>query len=247
MEGVGNILRFNWHFYLLAAGVAALALWGMKFFPGVAGWLAGAVLLGTVGTSLVSLLVSWWVYDLSGLYGLKWLEALGLNGTGLLVNVHAGFDETSRLLENRFPKAMLRVLDFYDPATHTEVSIRRARRAVAPFPGTVTVRTTSLPLPDASADAVLLILAAHEIRDDAERAAFFRELRRVLKPAGTILVVEHLRDAANFLAYNVGAFHFLSRPTWLRTFGQAGLSLTRETTITPFITAFWLENHETAS
>ncbi len=39
--------------------------------------------------------------------------------------------------------------------------------------------------------------------------SFFNELNRVLKPNGQIVVTEHLRDLNNFLAYNIGFFHFL--------------------------------------
>jgi hypothetical protein len=61
---------------------------------------------------------------------------------------------------------------------------------------------------------------------------------RILKPDGQIIIVEHLRDRANFLAYNIGFFHFHSRSIWLRAFSSAGLSLRQELKITPFVTAF---------
>ena len=80
-----------------------------------------------------------------------------------------------------------------------------------------------------------------------KRTAFFRELRRVLKPDGEIFVTEHFRDLPNFLAYTIGCFHFLSRArTWERTFAEAGLRIAREQKTTPFITTFILEKDGTA-
>ncbi|MEM6770854.1 MAG: methyltransferase domain-containing protein, partial [Bacteroidota bacterium] len=129
-------------------------------------------------------------------------------------------------------------LDFYDPHLHTEISIKRARAAYPNHPGTERVVTHDLPLKRAAVDAVFVTLAAHEIRDDAERVRFFRQLRNSIKPAGKIVVTEHLRDTANFLAYTFGFFHFLPRETWLQTFNQSGLRVESEQSITPFITVF---------
>lgn len=48
-------------------------------------------------TTSVSLLVSYYVYDLSDLYKLNWLHELvaNLKRDLKIVNIHAGFDETS--------------------------------------------------------------------------------------------------------------------------------------------------------
>ncbi len=240
-QGVGNIVRFNWPFFALALGGAAglLALLRLPL-PPLARLALGVALAGLVVSTLVSLLVSAYVYDFSGLYRLDWLTEFVRPG-GQLVSVNAGFDETSALLAARFPTTRLTVLDFYDPARHTEASIARARRAYPPYPGTLITDPAALPLPTASADTVLAMLAAHEVRDPAERVVFFRELARVLRPGGRLVVVEHPRDAANFLAYNVGALHFHSRAAWLSTFREAGLRLLEARKHTPFITVFILE------
>ena len=197
--------------------------------------LAGLV----VGATLLSLLASAYVYDLSDLYQLNFAGG-GAAGAKTVVNINAGFDETSAILHERFPEAELVVLDFYDPARHTEVSIARARRAYPPYPGTRTVTTETLPLADASVDRLFLTLAAHEIRDVEERIAFFRECCRVLAPGGRVYVTEHLRDAANFVVYNIGFFHFHSRRSWLATFAAAGLSVVEEHKTIPFVSTFIL-------
>jgi SAM-dependent methyltransferase len=247
LQGVGNIVRFNWHFYAvaLACGLGLSVVWWVAppaWQLYVAG-LLGLLLLPVV----VSLAVSAYVYDFSRLYDLAWLPALGPKQPNILT-VNAGFDEISAAIQQKYWPCEMRAVDFYDPARHTEVSIKRARRAYPPFPGTVRVDTRSaLPLADNSADLIFAFLAAHEIRDATERANFFGELRRVVKPAGRIIVTEHLRDTANFLAYTIGFLHFHSRRAWRRTFQRAGLAVEREMPTTPFITTFVLQKNGSAA
>jgi ubiquinone/menaquinone biosynthesis C-methylase UbiE len=241
LQGVGNIIRFNWPFYCWALLLAFAIIWLQNRLQ-FSTLLVAILLIIILVPVLVSLLVSAYVYDCSNLYDLDWLSDIHPGQT--ILNIHAGFDETSCLLHAKFPEAILTVADFYDPARHTEASIRRARKAYPAFPNTIAVEPARIPMPDQSFDSAIVIFAAHEIRDPAERITFFKELRRVLQPGGQIIVTEHLRDGPNFLAYTIGFLHFYSRSTWLDTFNEAGLRLVRERKITPFISSFILQPHE---
>ena len=200
-----------------------------------------------ISSTLISLFVSLYIYDLSGLYEFKWLSELSVPANCKIVNINAGFDETSALLQQRFADADLDVYDFYDPLKHTEVSIKRAREAYLPFEGTRAISTSKLPLPDNRADYIFLIFSAHEIRNEEERTVFFNELNRVLKPGGKIILLEHLRDVSNFCAYNIGFFHFLSKSSWHNTFKHSDLRVLQENKFTPFITRFMLEKNGSPS
>ena len=204
---------------------------------------ANVLILLSVISTFISLTVSFFIYDISNLYKLTWLEKLQFNKEDKIVNVNAGFDETSNLLKNKFVNSDLAVFDFYNPTKHTEISIKRARKAYPPYPNTQHTTTTHLALQNNSADKIFVIFAAHEIRNCDERISFFKELHRVLSSAGHIIVTEHLRDRANFFAYNIGFFHFYSKATWLKTFQNAGLRVTSEIKITPFITTFILDKN----
>jgi SAM-dependent methyltransferase len=239
-QGVGNIIRFNWHFFLIALVAIVMLLFAAAQSTGLLQPILIAVASCTMLTILISLAVSFYVYDCSPLYTLNWLPGNSGEAGMHIVNVHAGFDESSILLAQRFPTARLTVFDFYDPALHTELSIQRARKVYPPYPGTASIRTTHVPLQMHSVDHIYLILAAHEIRNNAERIAFFQQLKQALRPGGSITVVEHLRNFNNLLAYNVGAFHFLSRGTWRQTFTQAGLQIEQEMALTPFIAIYIL-------
>lgn len=238
IQGVSNIIRFNWHFYLMGFVVfVVLFLLKNQFSEQVQIVLNVGIAIAML-TLLISLLVSYYVYDLSDLYELKWIE--NANDKKLL-NINAGFDETSEIIINKFPQTDLTICDFYNPDKHTEVSIKRARRAYPPNPKTIFVTTNKLPFSENTFDKSLAILSAHEIRNEDERVQFFKELNRVTK--GRIFVTEHLRDFNNFMAYTIGVFHFHSRQSWLQTFMQADLTVTKEIKTTPFITTFILEKN----
>lgn len=238
--GVYRVVRFNWHFYVIAIIVLGLLI---VFLPRTLGWvnIGGWTLVLTATLSvLISLLVTFYVYDLSGLYRLSWLDHPALGKPGSIINIHAGYDETSELIVSKFPNAAVKVFDFFDPKKHTELSIQRARNLYPSFPGTQRINTDLIPMPDQSADLILLIFAAHEIRNDEERIRFFKECDRILMHRGHIVVVEHLRDLPNALAYNIGFLHFHTARTWVDTFKGAGLTVLDTQKINPFVNLYIL-------
>ncbi len=238
--GVTNIIRFIWHFYLtglVGLGIVYLLLPFLSepIFT-IAKWGSILGVLSLLGT----LMVSWYVYDFSDLYQLNFLP---ISSPKSVLNIHAGLDEISPILKSKFLHSDLTIGDFYNPELHTEVSIKRARMAYPPSADTIKVETNRLPFTDNSFDITVAFLSAHEIRDEKERVAFFRELKRVSTSEGQIIVTEHLRDLPNFLAYNMGFFHFHAKSVWLNTFEQAGLRLEEEIKTTPFISTFILAHH----
>ncbi|SFW88955.1 class I SAM-dependent methyltransferase [Chitinophaga sancti] len=231
-QGVFNIIRFNWHFYLLSLLLIS------------AGYYFGYLIITSLvlAASMISLMISWYIYDYSDLYELNWIQAN--DKESLVVNIHAGFDETSLILKSKFSKANLEIIDFYNPQKHTEVSIKRARRAYPVLPQTISADTAHLPLENACADKIFVIFSAHEIRNETERTGFMKELARIIKPGGEIYITEHLRDPANFIAYNIGFVHFYSKKNWLTHFKHAALKLNQEIKITPFISTFIISRND---
>ena len=61
---------------------------------------------------------------------------------------------------------------------------------------------------------------------------------RTLKPVGSLLLLEHTRDRASFVAFGFGSVQLLSRNQWLHAAGRAGFRLEREFSITPFVRVF---------
>lgn len=239
-QGVWNIIRFNWHYYVVYVVVLIVAYPIMLVSPF---WLQVLGLWAIWSASLnviITLVVSWYIYDRSNLYSLNWLNEVPDGST--VLNINAGFDETSELIDDRYPSLSLEICDFYDPEKHTEVSIKRAREAYPQHPNTLSVDTNHLPFEDKTFDACVAMLSAHEIRDESERIDFFKELKRVLTADGKIYVTEHQRDIANFLVYSMGAMHFHSPKTWKATFRAAGLAVVEKVKTTPFVTTYTLSH-----
>jgi len=239
-QGVLNIIRFNWHFYVIAFASVIALLTAAPFMSNLMFWVCVSFAIGIITSTCISLLVSHYVYDRSNLYDFEWLPELRWKGESI-VNIHAGFDETSAILKKTFPDSRLMVFDFYDPVKHTEISIERARKAYPPFDGTNKITTGNLPVASNSAGLIMNIFALHEVRDHKERITFLRQQVAALGNDGRVVVVEHLRDMPNLLAYNIGFFHFLSESEWNNNFQKAGLALEKKFKVTPFISVFILQ------
>ena len=69
-------------------------------------------------------------------------------------------------------------------------------------------------------------------------AAWFAEARRCLRPGGRIVLVEHVRDVANFLAFGPGFLHFHSPESWRHCWEKAGLRLSDRFRVTPWVRVF---------
>ena len=238
-QGVRQILIYNWPFYVAACLIDILAIVVMSQVV-----LPQLMLIGVYGITglatfwgLSSLLVSYYIYDRSPLYEWRWLPVLLSRAPQSWANIHAGLDQTSDPLLRMFPGTERRVLDIYTPSEMSEPAIERARRS-ATIPLVEPANPFALPLEDQSCDTIFLIFAAHELRRHNARVRFFCELRRALERGGSILLVEHLRDWKNFLAYGPGALHFFSRREWMTVGSHSGLHVAREVSVTPFVRCF---------
>ena len=239
LQGVLNILSFNRHFYVIGFLVLAalIASYFLFDWPPVVFWV---IIIAFLYGFLMPLLISAYVYDLSGFYDFHWLKGqVGKDErVNQLVNINAGFDETSFIIENKFPGSNLKVFDFYNARQHTEPAIKRARKVSLVYPDTQQIPSDHIPLKDNTVDIVFLLSAVHEIRSHNEKVEFLKECHRLCKPNGKVIMVEHLRDFPNFLAFTVGFTHFFSRAAWKKAFESAGFSTFQETKFTPFMSIF---------
>lgn len=242
IHGLRQIVRFNWPFYAVATTAVVIV------FPMIGRLPIGTATHGLLYTATVlallwivgSLAASWAVYDCSRLTRWDWIgEALGFPPR-TWINIHAGLDESTPVLRTLLTGSVGRVFDIFVQEEMTEPSIARARRLarneIEPEP----VDFHHLPVPTGTIDAALLLLSAHELRTDESRRALFSEIHRVLTPGGRVIVAEHLRDWANFVAFGPGFLHFHSRRTWRRCFAGAQLAIHAEFSITPFVRVFVL-------
>lgn len=232
-----RIVAFNWP-KLVGGSAVALAGWGVGSSTRGPYAVAGAaVAVGTTYFLVASLTVSWWVYDRSDLHQWAWMAPM-LAGARNWAMVHAGFDEAGTSLPAAFGPPAL-VVDISSWLGRTSPSLRRARRR-HPAPASALVRADGgLPMGSSSSDAILLVFAAHEVRQRPRREFLFDELRRVVTPSGRVVLVEHHRGWANLAAFGPAAWHFQTRREWLRLADRSGFDVA-EVKMTPFVRGFSL-------
>jgi len=233
-----RIAGYNRPLYAAAAAgiLLGLLVTSWRGSPAALRWAAFVGVILAAWFAFASFSAFHWMFDRSPLLSGRWL-ANTVPPPSRWVEINAGLEETTVPLADVFPGATGKVLDIYDPASMTEPAITRARQQAAPA-ASLTAQPTSLPVDTAWADLVLVMLAAHEIRDRRARENFFAELRRIVAPAGKVVLVEHLRDLPAALAFGPGMFHFLPRHEWLRLANLARLELETERPITPFVRVF---------
>ncbi len=238
-QGVLNILSFNRHFYVFGLIALALIITSHILFcwSDILYWV---IILAFIYGLIMPLIVSAYVYDFSGYYNFNWLKNLNLKDSKdiQILNINAGFDETSFIIKNLFPESNLKVFDFYNSKQHTEPAIIRARKVSLVYPNTQQIISNSIPLKDNSVDYIFLLSAVHEIRTQNEKVQFLKECHRVCKSNGNVIMVEHLRDFPNFVAFSIGFTHFFSKKTWQKAFKKADFSSFNETKFTPFMSIF---------
>lgn len=234
-----RIAGYNWPLYAAAGagifvGVTILLLPGL---PPLVRWLGGAGVLVAGWYAFASFGAFHWMFDRSELLGGEWLTEELPQAPARWVQINVGLEETTLPLGEVFPGSEGKALDLFNPAVMTEPAVTRARQQKTDA-AALLAQPDSLPVEDGWADLVVVTLAAHEIRDSEKRQSFYQELRRIVSPAGRVVVVEHLRDLAAALAFGPGIFHFFPRGEWLRLGSRVGLELERERPITPFVRVF---------
>jgi len=240
-DGMMQIMRYNWPQYAGGFLIALLGA-GLWFAHRSPEWLQITLLviaLCAAWWSVASLIASFWIYDASLLYRWTWIPDFLEVAPRHWLNLHAGLDESSPALRRLFPHSEGETRDFFDATQMPEPSIQRARAEQKDHrDGQVNYR--QLPFAEGTFDTVFLLFAAHELRHPASREMFMREVVRILSANGQVLLVEHLRDAANFTAFGPGFFHFMPSGEWRRLADFAGLEIIRESRMTPFVKIFLL-------
>lgn len=230
------VVLFNYQKILLGFIVSVL-LFGLSFLINSAPIiLILRVLSGLIILNIfASLLASYILYDNSDLYELNNLKGIiDWNKTENVILVHASFDPLSKSLEEKYPNLNLTVCDIFGNRHEMEKGIETSKKIFPRNPKEIKIKPHQLPFEDRSQNVILAITALHEILDHDQRVLFFKEAKRVLKDDGLIVISEQFRDFTNFVFFNIGAFHFLSKKQWQNAILEAGLEIAENKKITPF-------------
>ena len=206
--------------YFLAVGIP-LGVIGVFFRLPLAFWMA--VALAEIGLLLLA-------YSLVGLYrmyghpGVRYVRRLvelgGVEGQVTVADLHIGTYRHAFLLSDVLPEATIQTVDCWNVEGESpEEAVQDVRELEVPptsNPRIVASKADhfTLPLPDASCDAVCFGFGTHEIPTGGAREKLFSEANRILKPGGRILLFEHGWDAHNYAIFGPVIHHVTRRQDW---------------------------------
>lgn len=199
----------------------------------------GALILINI---LLSIYASYVLYDQSVLYKAKGLvKRFSIKETEKILMFHASFDPVSVEIERELKEVDLDVYNIYGNRHQVEGAIEVSDRIFPPNPRSIDVKADHIPCNDETVDVILALTALHEIFHHDDRVKFFKEMKRVLKEDGRIIICEQMRDLTNFIHFNIGAFHFLSMSSWEKAISESGLAIKNIEALTRFATIIHLE------
>ncbi|MDM8532414.1 class I SAM-dependent methyltransferase [Anaerolineales bacterium HSG25] len=188
--------------------------------------------IGGLVWAMLILLASFVVYDWGDQHEYDRLAELGeLEKANVVVDVTCGKLRGSRGILPRFQGGHYFLIDIYDEAKMPDNALKRARSMEPALKAERRIFRRSatpnrFPLPHNWVDTITCSFSLHELQNQADRDAIFKEFARMLKPKGRLLIAEHGRDIPNAIAFGPGAYSFFSPATWQAHFETAGLKVT---------------------
>lgn len=231
------LVRYNAPLYgmLLVGALVGAALCGVPVFG--ARLVGGLVLAGALWYAGASVSAFHWMFDRSPLLAGTWIRRCTSSPVQRWIQLSVALEQTTLPLKRVFPDADGQLFDLFASERMREPAVRRARAS----PSTVSATPAApdaLPATEGSSDLTVVTLAAHELRRRADREALFRELARITRADGSIVVVEHLRDLPGLLAFGPGVLHFYPRREWVELAVHSGLIAVQEFPLSPFVRVF---------
>ena len=205
--------------YFLAVGTP-LGAAGVLFRLPMAFW--AAVALAEIGLVLLA-------YSLVGLYrmyghaGVRYIRRLvelgGIAGPVTVADLHIGTYRHAFLLSDVLPEAKIQTVDCWNEGESPEEAVQDVRDLEAPPKSIPQIEPSkadhfTVPLADASCDAVCFGFGTHEIPTGGPREKLFAEAIRILKPGGKVLLFEHGWDAHNYVIFGPVIHHVTKRRDW---------------------------------
>jgi hypothetical protein len=232
-----DVVWFNWPPFVfgpITAIVAGLAALGPLPTAVRIGLAIGAVAALVATTTAVMAIV--WVFGFGTARRWRWV-ANAAHRPRTWLNLTTGFDDSTSTLRARLAGVTGLSVDIFDETAPLDPPQRRARGRFPPGDRTATVATLDGALGAALPQTAFLLMSAHEV-PGADRVRLFTTIADRLLPGGRLIVVEHLRDLPNAIAFGLGARHFQSRATWLEAGRLAGLEPVEEHRLSPFVRGF---------
>lgn len=238
-NGTLRSIYARWPFYLFGFGGGALLALATVYLSALRGWwgfvsLAFLVLAVLAYFFAVSLWAAYRLEDKPAERTYDVLFDLGqLQPTDHFVHLNLGERRTALGLARRLTTGHLTVIDIYNPQLTPDSTLSRTRQqAKRPQPDPrLSWRDSSiqlLPLPDGSVKAITLNQVAFEFWQEGDRLLLLKEIYRVLRPGGRILLAERVRTQTNLLVMGPAALSLPSVDYWRTLLQQAGFQVKKE-------------------
>jgi len=137
-----------------------------------------------------------------------------------VADLHIGTYRHAFLLSDVLPQATIQSVDCWNVEGESpEEAVQDVRDLEVPpasNPRIVPSKANlfTVPLEDASCDAVCFGFGTHEIPVGGAREKLFSEATRILKPGGKVLLFEHGWDAHNYVIFGPVIHHVTKRQDW---------------------------------
>jgi SAM-dependent methyltransferase len=204
----------------LAVGIPLGAI-GVLFHVPLA--FKAALVLAAIGLVLLafSLFGLYRMYGHPGVRYIRRLVELGdVQGKVTVADLHIGTYRHAYLLSDVLPEAKIQTVDCWNVEGESPEEAVQDVRDLEPPPANnpriVAAKADhfSVPLADASVDAVCFGFGTHEIPSGGAREKLFSEASRILKPGGKVLLFEHGWDAHNYVIFGPVIHHVTKRQDW---------------------------------
>lgn len=166
--------------------------------------------------------------------------------TDNLVYVGLGLRDTPIGLSRRLTRGHLDAVDVYNPRVAPGSVLTRLRRPTPPslrdprlswLEGSIDL----LPLPDASVDLVAMSYTLVEFWQHGDRNRLLKEVRRILRPEGHLLLAEPARTRTQLLMLGPAALKLPPPDYWRRQLQDAGFIIAREKYVSDYYICFRAE------
>jgi SAM-dependent methyltransferase len=249
-RGVSNYIRDRGPLFALAYGGIVLCL--LVIGVSILRQWPGYVPLALAATLVLGYFLAgafWTAYQIAGRPGQRPVERLleigRLRPDEWVVCVDLGLRETALVVAGRLTVGRVTVIDVYNPQWNTSATLRRGRlRVLAHHPPAdprvewLDGETRLLPLPNESVSAVFLNQVLSEFWQLEDRLLLLREVFRILRPNGRLLLAERVRSRTNWLVLGPWGWQLAKAEDWRALLAQVGFALPQETDVQDLVHCF---------
>ena len=231
-------IRANWPRFAFLYGAIVVAL----FFIGLSayrGWYGFVPITTAVILILVYFLFMafWSTQKLYGPRGIRPYHKLfdmgNIRSRSHFIYIGLGLRYQPVSLSRRLTTGKITIIDVYNPQWTTNRSLVRWRAQMPHPPNDPRVTWLDsnihlLPVPDATVDTVMICQILSEFWQKGDRITLLKEIHRILKPNGQLLIAEQVRTQTNWLTLGPAAVQLSPTTYWIQLLKESGFMVQKQ-------------------